>query len=328
MAGLIESEPKRLLPFSGGLLAHRDPKVRALAVAALGKVPAAGNVARLADRLDDPHPEVRRSARAALRQFAQQKDLHDLVVAQTVRLLAAPSWRGQEQAAILLTQLEHRPAAGRLVELLTSPRPDVYITSAWALRMLDIPETLPAILRHVETETRRQLAGKPAPGRDAPVELVEHQLSQLNQFFGARKYEPADLALRQFVPKRSDKLGGEARAAGIWALGRLHENSGDKGLASEFEARLQDVGSIPPEDDRVRRMSAIALGQLKATAALPSLRKFAGDRKPSFDPVGNACAWAIAKIAGEAVPAPENLHRIYLDWFLSAEGSAPSTKSP
>ena len=38
-----------------------------------------------------------------------------MVIAQTSRILASDQWRGQEQATILLTELDHKPAAQRLV---------------------------------------------------------------------------------------------------------------------------------------------------------------------------------------------------------------------
>jgi HEAT repeat protein len=316
VARLLALDAKHVIPLADGLLASPDPGLRGLGIAALRREPAADRLKPLADRLDDRHPDVRVAAREALREVAGRAQLRPAVLAEASRILAAESWRGQEQAAILVARLGHRPAAGRLVELLTAARPEVYITAAWALRTLDVPETLPAVLRHVEAEVARQLAGTPADGRDAPTGLVEHQLSQLNQFLGTRKYAPADTVLREFVPKRTEKLGPEARAAGIWALGLLHEGKADDRLAAALEGRLRDIGSIPPEDDRCRRMSALTIGRLKAAGPLPALREFAHDRKPAFDMVANACAWAIERITGEPVPPAETFRRAQLDWFI------------
>jgi hypothetical protein len=40
---------------------------------------------------------------------------------------------------------------------------------------------------------------------------------------------------------------------------------------------------------------------MKAKGALGTLRKFYNAKKPSLDPVNNACGWAIEQITGEAM---------------------------
>ena len=63
-------------------------------------------------------------------------------------------------------------------------------------------------------------------------------------------------------------------------------------------------------------MSAVTLGRLKGEKALPSLRKHYWAKKPANDPVNNACGWAVGRITGEAMPAPETLRAVRRDWFL------------
>jgi HEAT repeat protein len=231
-------------------------------------------------------------------------------------VLGGRPWRGLEQAALLTARLDHKPAAGRLVELLTSDRPEVFVSAAWALWRLDVPDTLPGAQAYVEAELGRVLGHTRLPGRkDVPGELIDHQLSQLNQFLGQRKYVPADGVLRRFIPK-APVPGPESRSAAVWALSRIHEGKSVPDLAGALEARLNDVASIPPEDFRVRWQSAIALGRLKARDALPSLRRFNPSGEPSADPVENACGWGIAQITGAAMPAPRPIRKAALDWFL------------
>jgi len=55
-------------------------------------------------------------------------------------------------------------------------------------------------------------------------------------------------------------------------------------------------------------MIAITFGRMKAAAAVPSLRKY-WIGKPTEDPVGNSCGWAIERITGEIAPAPEPVRR-------------------
>ena len=54
------------------------------------------------------------------------------MIEQATAALATKQWRAQEQAAILLADLGHRPAGARLAELLSADRPEVFVTAAWA----------------------------------------------------------------------------------------------------------------------------------------------------------------------------------------------------
>ncbi len=313
VARLTDLDPKLVVPDLERLLASPDAKLRALAVEVLFRVPTEKHLPLLADRLDDLHPDVRREARQRLHDLTANKEIRTPIIAEAVRVLAAESWRGQEQAAILLARLDHKPAAGRLAELLASGRPEVCVTAAWGLRRLAVPESLPGVVSYV--------GGAMGKRSDVTGEILDHQFSQLNQLLGERKYGPGDALLRRFVPRSGGRgaaasVGPESRAAAIWALGLLHEDKAVPALAAAFEARLNDIGSMPPEDNRVRRMSAVALGRLKAKEAVPSLRAFCPDQKPSTDSVATACGWAVARITGEALLPPETIRIVRRDWFL------------
>lgn len=126
--------------------------------------------------------------------------------------LQTRQWRGLEQATLLLTQLDHKPAAGRLVELLTFDRPEVPLTAAWGLRKLAVPETLPGVVAYIE----KQLQRPPSP-KSPLARIHDHVLSQLNQFLGQQKYRPADGVLRRFIPKSMNTTTGpESRTAALW----------------------------------------------------------------------------------------------------------------
>jgi hypothetical protein len=315
LARLIEIDPQLVVPTVQQVLANADAKVRSLGVEVLRRRPTEKHVGLLAVRLDDTHPDVRVQARRALYELAAKPEFRGPVIADGTRVLAAQDWRGLEQAAILLTQLDHKPAAGRLVELLTFDRPEVFATAAWGLRKLAVKETLPEVTRHVEAQLKRVRAVK-APS-NVPIGIIDHQLSQLNQFLGREKYQPADAVLRQFVPKRPDTPMFEARAAAVWALGLIHEGKTEPALAKDLEVRLNDIAAMPPEDPRVRWMSAVTLGRLRAKEALPSLRKYFLSNEWSLDRIGNACGWAVVQLTGEAVPPPKPIRIPQRDWFLS-----------
>jgi HEAT repeat protein len=318
VARLIELDPALVVPSLDRLLAGPDAKLRALAVDVLFRQPTEARVAVLADRLDDADTTVRTKARQSLHDLAARKEFRAAVIDSATRVLGGKAWRGLEQAALLLTQLDHKPAAGRLVDLLTYHRPEVFVTAGWGLRHLAVPETLPAVLRYVDAELGRSLTASPLPARkNAPLLAIDHQLSQLNQFFGQQKYAPADGVLRKFAPKQPGLYTHEARAAAVWALGLILEGNTDDDLAGLLEGRLADATSVPPEDPRVRMMSAITLGRIRAKDAVPTLRHFFRDRAPSQDPINNACGWAIEQITGEAMPPAPTVERWMLDWFLA-----------
>jgi HEAT repeat protein len=314
---LLEIDTKLLVPALDHLLASPDEKVRAAAVEVLRRQPSPDRLHLLGDRLDDPHPDVRVQARRALEELAAG-EWRDLVIAEAMRLLAKQQWRALEQAAILLTRLDHKPAAGRLVELLGFDRKEVAITAAWGLRRLAVPETLPGVVRYVKATRDLLLATTTDHVRgDITVMWIDHQLSQLHQLLGQQRYGPAEPLLREFVPKPVRKpIGPEARAAAIWALGLLHEGEAVPELAAALEGRLNDINAIPPELPQVRRMSAITLGRMRVKGALPSLRKYYPAREPSRDPINNACGWAIERITGEAVPPAKPIRQTWQDWFL------------
>src|SRR5262249_37226283 len=172
----------------------------------------------------DPHPDVRIKARRALQALAGKMELRDRILEEAMRVLGGKQWQGLEQAAILLTLLDHKPAAIRFVTLLEFERPEVFVTVAWGLRRLAVTDTLPAALRYSQDELKRQLTGPELPGRTGlRLEYFDNQLSQLNQFLGQQKYLRADTVLRDFVPKRPGVVGAESRAAAVWALGLFHD---------------------------------------------------------------------------------------------------------
>jgi HEAT repeat protein len=313
LARLVELDMQLVVPMLGGLLANPDAGLRLVAIEVLTRHPDEKKLGLLGDRIADPHLDVRRQARRSLLALAERKDLRSPVIRQGERLLAGGDWRGQEQATMLLAQLDHKPAGPRLVELLTSERPEVYVTAAWGLRRLGNPETLPAVVRHVDAEERHFRA---VTNPNAVI-LVDHKLSQLNQLLGQQRHAPAERVLRRFVPRMGPPpFGQESRAAAIWALGLLHEGKPDHDLAKALEERLNDSRSIPPEDLRVRSMSAIAIGRMQAKECLPSLRSYFPEIVPPRSLLNNACGWAIQQQTGEAMPPQQTVRPLQRDWFL------------
>ncbi len=316
LAHLIDLDCDRTLSSLPNYLAHADPGMRALAVEILLRRPSAAHIQLLAERLADTHPGVRVQARQALLRLASTKEWRSAALADASKTLQGKDWRGLEQAAILLTQLDHKQAAPRLVELLDFPRGEVVITAAWGLRKLAVAETLPEVTRHVAARLK-QAPDPPTKFAPGVYEIVDHEMSQLNQLLGQQKYRAAESVLRQFIPKPgSNPLLPESRGAAIWALGVIHEKEVLPDLVAALEQRLNDAASLPPEVLPVRYMAAISLGRMGAKEALEMVRKWYPAQEPSQDPLNNACGWALEQIAGERMPAPRTIRIVRRDWFL------------
>jgi HEAT repeat protein len=310
---LIEIDPKLASGVRDQLLASRDPALRAHGVVVLLKVETDDSVGLLGKRLDDPHPDVRGQARRALFERATKRGQRKAVLDAATAALATKEWRAQEQAALLLADLDHRPACARLAELLSAQRPEVYLTAAWVLRRLGDVDSLPAVLAYASAEQKRFAAGKTLPGRAAnTLNLTDMQLSQLAQLMGRAKYAEADALLRRLVPRNDSVQQFEARAAAIWALGLLHQDKPPAALAKQLEERLNDNLPLNPEAPRVRLMAAVSLGRMKVKAALPSLRKHG---EGSLDDVSRGCLWAIERLTGEKAPAAVTREAPIRDWF-------------
>lgn len=318
---LVELDPKHVLPLLTGVLASPDANVRSLGVEVLLRIPTDPHLTLLADATNDPHPGVRVQARKGLRGLAAAGH-QSVVLNEGTRVLAGSDWRGQEQAAILLAQLDHKPAAGRLVEVLATDRGETIVAAAWALRQLDVAATLPAIHSYVRAllpvlKDKGESAGRRAV---LPADVDLH-LSQLFQFVGRQRYRPADDVLREVVPpslrgRNPTPVGFEARAAAVWALGRMNEGVAEPALTRLLIGRLTATMPGDMEDGRVRIMCAIALARMKATSAVAPLRLYYVEKKPTLDPINNACGWALEQLTGEKMPPPGVVLFGDFDWFL------------
>jgi HEAT repeat protein len=325
LARLVELDPGNVLPLLDGVTASPDANVRGFGVEVLHRRPSAAHVRLLGDRLSDPHPAVRGRARAALLELGAQAEWKEAVIGEGARALAGRDWRGLEQATLLLAGLDHKPAAGRLAELLRHDRIEVYVTAAWGLRRLGVSDTLSAVLAYVAERYPSLFAA--GPGAAGPTEAaIDNQLSQLAQFLGQARHRPADAVLRRLFAQTTppaNQSGPESRAAAAYALGLIHQGAGPPDLIRGMVGRLSAVGPLDQEDNRVRRMAAVALGRMKADAALAKLREFYRGREPALYPVNktlyevnDACGWAVEQLTGEKVPPPGTAEVFARDWFL------------
>ncbi len=296
-----------VLPLAEQAMKSDDVNVRQQGANAYIARPTPERITVLAKLFDDVHPRLRVDVREAFFVLAQTAEL-DAAIRQTASdVLAGESWRGQEQATLLLSALDHKPVASRLVELLESPRGEVLVASAWGLRKLAMPDTLPAMLDKVKRQTEIRLKQIAAAG-------VDEQVAHLCEAFGLMNYLPAESLLRQYIPKNM-AMGEYSRGAAIWSLGLLHRGVPDEQLAVLLVERLTEPPTIPTELIRVRTMSAVSIGRMQAKSHVKRMREFMGPTvAPQLTPL--AIRWAIHHLTGELLPDAEPPIMSRSGWFL------------
>lgn len=314
---LFEIDPELIMPLIEHCLANRDARVRRAAARTLHARPTPERIARLGIVLDDVHPHVRRDARRFLIELAQEAEFDAAVRQAATDMLAGESWRGLEQAALVLAAVDHEPAAERLIALLDFLRPEVCIAAAFALERLQVRDTLPALLEKARRSTPILKNGAPAPvdlsGDPFSLDDVDAMMCHIFQAFGLMQFREADPLLRQYIPKEGYFC--HARAAAIWALGKIYSGQPESELIAAFSGRLTDYDPLKLEDDRVRRMAAVSLGRLGSKQGLPALRT-AYKRDTPHTHIGASAAWAIERITGETLPTPEPHTNTVMGWFL------------
>lgn len=303
---LLEINPALVLPLAEAAINHEDPTVRRAGASAYLKSPTPERVALVAKLLADPHPTVRREVSEAFVGIANQPEIIETIRTSIMTMLSQEAWQGHEQAALLAGTLNHQPAAGRLVELLDSPRPEVRVATAWALRKVAVPETIPGIIDKVRKQTdRRKQVNEP---------LLDEQVTHLCEALGVLKADAAQPLLMEYIPK-SAAMGESSRCAAIWALGLINEDRRDEQLETALFGRIRDFSDTNPEDDSIKEKSALALARMKAVDQAAGIKGIALNYK--FVPrLGFALRWAVKELTGEELPPVGPSFLPTGSWFL------------
>jgi hypothetical protein len=297
---LYRLNPDGLIPALAAGRSHGDAVVRMTAARIMRHFPDSQRSEWLHEQLSDRHLEVRNVAREMSFLVAEeQAQLRDGIIAMASDTLTANSenWQGIEQSLLLLGQLRAGQFSNRCVPLLEHPRSEVLVTAAWLLHLFPDPAVEQAVRKHLVRN--EEMLRNPAA---APVAVdIGQQSSYLIQYAGLMRLKDMQAFLEPNFNK-SEPGGQFKRAAAMWTLGLFHENDPVPELTKSFLGRLAERFGSPPEMNEVRRMSAIALGVIRAKAAVPGLLEgYQVDSPESAIP--DSARWSIGMI-GEPLPDP------------------------
>ena len=308
---LYDIAPHAVEPLNATLTVHEDATIRELTARILQKQQSAAAVRALGSLLADRHPQVRRQAREALIALDQKDELRSEVRNVAMQALADEQPLGQEQAALVVGAVDHKPAAERLVQLLDSTHHPTLFTSAWALRRLQVAETAPAMLERFRRETEQSLIPLPLETKVdyTAVKSRDQQLGHLIEALGllrVREAVPTLLLYLAIPPQQPEKpveirldtvWVPHLRLQAVWALGYIGQDSPSPDLVARLREKLTDG-----DDGLIRGMSAISLGRMQMREFLPEFR--AAVQPPgSYEAFKFGCAWAVHHLTGDAIPA-------------------------
>lgn len=297
--------PELVVSLAEEAMRNKDPSVRKEGVYSYIHVPAPERIRPLARMLADVHPTIRQTVAEGLVQLASQPNLNEVVRSEAMIVLSGDRWQGQEQAAMIIGTLDHKPAAKRLVQLLDSSRPEVMIHTAWALRKLAVPETIPGIVDKIQRQTieRKQ---RTIPG-------VDEQVAHLFEACGLMHVMDAEPLMQKYIAK--DRSMDSSRSAAIWALGHLYLETPENPVAKDLTSRVLDDDPQNPENPYIKEVSVVALARMQAKQHAGELREtIAGFNNPTA--LGLATHWAVKELTGEELPFPTPLRYPDGSWFL------------
>jgi len=305
---LLAVDPERLSSLAAKTSQCADPTLRKLAADALFQRPGKEQIQHLVAMLNDEHSEVRNTARIHLQTLGQQSNWRTIICDESMKLFDANRPFELEQAILLLSVLDHKPAAAELVPLLTHDAPDIFITAAWGMRMLAVKDHCSAMLK--VASQRSQEMPKAVQSGD-----YSRQVGHLFEAFQVMSFHDAEPLMRKFPPRATMFNMVVSRRCAIWSLSHLHAGTPDDPLVAECVKRLHDIEAMVPEFDDVRQMAAIAMGRMNTSATLPDLKKYYTGGS-QFDRVTYACAWAIGQIENTEIPTPTQPIASVANWFL------------
>jgi len=278
-----------------------------------------GPVCRL---LDDVIPALRGEVCDRVDELLAREELVPAIWTGVMAALNQESWRGQEQAALLVGKHAHKPAADRLLKLQFIPREEPRVAAAWALRMIAVPETCPAILKRAQQLSKQRVTG---PGLDG----LDEQVGLLFEALAVMEYWQAEPLWLEYIAK-NPVMGLFSRSTAIWALGLRFNGQHKPKLAELLVERLTDPASPPPELEYVRYTCALSIARMQAKEQVPRMLKWVGEYFLKSGEVVTehalAVRWAVMQLTGVKYPDLKPVGFGLGGWFL--EPIVPMAPAP
>gem|GEM_PF-6318287 len=300
-------------------LAEGDGPLRLLAVEALATKGVSADLALLARLLQDQLGEVRRAAQGALRRAA----VDDAARAKVLRAVATldDSSLGviQCERLVLRAELGDGAAIPLIVRGFESTTPGEGARAALALqagyRHWPAEEQARVAKGLADALERRGKALENPPKGMTPQSLegFSEDLAVMSQVAGVLRLRQASTVLEGHVKRTM--LDERTRSAACWALGKMHEGSGDKRVTRLLSERLLDRRDAPNiEHERVRAMAGVGLSWIGGADAEGAINKVVDSDPPWVRVVAR---WHRVRTSGKA-EGPVVVNRAAAPQFLEA----------
>ena len=292
---------------------HPHPQVRATIAQALLDQVNPDRVSLLVGFLDDPFKPTRVVVRDGLIELLADKIVGPAVAEELASVRSRHSWRGLEQQVWIMVAVPRVADEKWITRHINHPRPEVFISAAWAVRRLKITAALPTMLVRVKAAEAQMinLNLDLTPYMDDMMEQVCH----IFQAFGEMKYKPAERMVVKSIGLNSPLYPFQVRASAAWAIGVYYEGNPDKRIVGILEGRVAHELPQPPEGVIVKRMAAVSLARMKSVESIPLLERYFYSSPPN-DYLKWTCAWALGELGKEMDEEPSTIEVFSSNWFL------------
>jgi hypothetical protein len=168
--------------------------------------------------------------------------------------LRSDKWWQVEQAVIAITSLGMKSEELYLAELLNHSQPEVYVTAAWALRVLaHSPDGIAKMVDFVRKETDRIFS------RPTLEEPEYHRLGHLIEGLSIRKVPEVRASIERYLPK-NPQAGTVSRMSALWGMGKYLEGKPEAKFSELYVTIIYDKFGFGAEIGIMRYCAMIGLG--------------------------------------------------------------------
>jgi hypothetical protein len=241
----------------------------------------------LGEYLGDDQPRVREMARDVLLRLADDETHRTVIEREVSKALTSQKWWQIEQALIAAASLGMKNEEQQLLVLLESEHPEVYVTAAWALRVLaKSPEVIAKMVEIVKSETDRFF------GDNTFDEPVYHRTAHLIEGLSVRQVAEARASIARYVPK-NQKVGLASRMSALWGMGKYLRDKPEQKFSDAYIVIIYDKMGFGAEFGIMRYCAMIGLGNM---ADPYSKAKIVELEEGESSPMALAKDWALKQI--------------------------------